>query len=77
MRLTDANAEAISGICTRLEGLPLAIELAAAKAKHLSPDAILSRLGHQLDLLKGGARDVPNRHRTLNDAIAWSYDSLT
>ena len=74
--LTDENAAAVAEICTRLDGLPLAIELAASRINVLSPPAILSRLGHQLDLLTTGARDVPPRQRTLRGAIDWSYDLL-
>src|SRR6185295_18203684 len=57
-------------------GLPLAIELAAARIKLFSPEAILTRLGKPLELLRGGARDLPDRHQTLRQAIAWSYDLL-
>ena len=56
--------------------MPLAIELAAARIKLLSPDAILVRLDHQLDVLAAGARDLPERQQTLRGAIAWSYDLL-
>lgn len=74
--LTDANAAAIAEICARLDGLPLAIELAAAQTKVLSPDAILERLRRRLPLLAGGSGDLPARQRTLRGAIAWSYDLL-
>jgi predicted ATPase/class 3 adenylate cyclase len=74
--LTDDNAAAIAEICVRLDGLPLAIELAAAQVKILSPDAILARLARRLPLLAGGSRDLPARQRTLRGAIAWSYDLL-
>lgn len=75
--ISDANAQDLSQICERLDGLPLAIELAAARIKVLSPKAILTRLQNRLDLLTGGARDMPDRHRTLREAIAWSYDLLS
>jgi len=71
-----ANAGAIADICVQLDGLPLAIELAAARSKLLSPDAIRARLGDRLTLLTGEMRDVPARHQTLREAIAWSYDIL-
>ena len=74
--LTTENARAIARICAHLDGLPLAIELAAARLKLLSPQAMLDRLGSRLDFLKGGARDLPARHQTLRQAIAWSYDLL-
>jgi len=74
--VTAANAPAIAEICVRLDGLPLAIELAAARVRALSPQAILSRLGHRLTLLSGGARDLPERQQTLRGAIDWSYDLL-
>ncbi|MEO8469842.1 MAG: adenylate/guanylate cyclase domain-containing protein [Chloroflexota bacterium] len=74
--VTNANAPAVAAICARLQGMPLAIELAAARIKLLSPDAILSRLEHQLNVLAAGARDLPARQQTLRGAIAWSYDIL-
>jgi predicted ATPase len=75
--LTADNAAAIAGICLRLDGLPLAIELAAARAKLLPPQNILERLEERrLDLLTGGASDLPARQRTLRDAIDWSYKLL-
>jgi predicted ATPase len=75
-RVDNANAPAVAEICVRLDGLPLAIELAAARIKLLPPQAILTRLGRRLELLRGGARDMPERHQTLRQAIAWSYDLL-
>lgn len=75
-RITPANAGAIGAICARLDGLPLALELAAARIKLLSPQALLSRLEHRLSVLTGGAQDVPVRQQTLRNTIDWSYNLL-
>jgi predicted ATPase/class 3 adenylate cyclase len=75
-RLSDENAPAIAAICDRLQGMPLAIELAAARIRLLRPEAILARLTDQLGLLSAGSRDLPPRQQTLRGAIAWSYDLL-
>ncbi len=74
--LNEENAATIAEICIKLDGLPLAIELAAARVRLLSVGNILSRLGNRLGLLTGGARDLPARQQTLRNAIAWSYDLL-
>src|SRR5439155_483159 len=69
--------DAVAAICRRLDDLPLALELAAARTKALSPAQILERLEHRLPLLRGGARDAPERQQTLRATIEWSYDLLT
>jgi predicted ATPase len=74
--LTAGNAPVIAEICARLDGLPLAIELAAARSKLLSPHMLLARLQHDHDVLKSTARDVPERQQTLHNTIKWSYDLL-
>jgi predicted ATPase/DNA-binding XRE family transcriptional regulator len=74
--LSATNAAIVARICRRLDGLPMAIELAAARVKLFSPQALLARLDRGLQLLTGGARDLPERQQTLRDAIAWSYDLL-
>jgi predicted ATPase/class 3 adenylate cyclase len=75
-QVTAGNAPAIAEITSRLDGLPLAIELAAARAKILTPEVMLERLGDRLSLDAGGRRDLPQRQQTLRDAISWSYDLL-
>ena len=74
--VTDENAPAVAEICFRLDGLPLAIELAAARVKLFSPQAMLQRLGERFKLLQGGARDLPVRQQTLRATLDWSYDLL-
>ena len=76
-QVTNANAPAVAEICVRLDGLPLAIELAAARIKLFPPQALLIRLGQRLPLLTRSARDVPARQQTLRKTIQWSYDLLT
>ena len=74
--LTDDNAGAVAGICAQLDGLPLAIELAAARLRLFSPEELDRRLRTRQEILGGGARDLPERQRTLESTIAWSYDLL-
>ncbi len=74
--LNRENAPAVCEICARLDGLPLAIELAAARVKVLSPSSMLTRLASRLQLLTGGSRDLPQRQQTLRAAMDWSYDLL-
>jgi predicted ATPase/transcriptional regulator with XRE-family HTH domain len=74
--ITDDNAPVIAEICIRLDGLPLAIELAAARLKLLSPEALLMRLNNRLAVLTGGARDLPQRQQTLRTTLTWSYELL-
>jgi predicted ATPase/class 3 adenylate cyclase len=75
--VTEESTHAIAEICSRLDGLPLAIELAAAHVRVLPPQRMLSELSHRLSFLTGGARDLPARQRTLRGAIDWSHDLLT
>lgn len=74
--MDSGNAPAVAQICTRLDGLPLAIELAAARSKLLSPQAMLARLDSRLTALAGGSRDAPQRQQTLRDTLEWSYNLL-
>jgi predicted ATPase/DNA-binding CsgD family transcriptional regulator len=76
-QLTDGNARTIAEICVRLDGLPLAVELAAARIKLLPPQALLTRLSQRLELLTGGTQDLPARQQTLRNTLQWSYDLLT
>jgi predicted ATPase len=76
LKLDDANAPAIAQICARLDGLPLALELAAARIKLLPPQAMQVWLEQSLELLTGGARDAPRRHQSLRNAMQWSYGLL-
>jgi predicted ATPase/DNA-binding NarL/FixJ family response regulator len=75
-QITDENARAVAELCVRLDGLPLAIELAAARTQLLSPQMMLERLGQRLSLLHWEAQDLPERQQTLRSAIAWSYELL-
>ncbi len=75
--VTDENASTIAAICNLLDGLPLALELAAARVKLMTPESLLGRLDNRLKLLTGGSRDGPARHRTLRSTIDWSYDLLS
>ena len=74
--LSEQNAAAVAELCAKLDGLPLAIELAAARAKLLPPAALLARLGNRLELLTGGRRDAPRHQQTLRLTLDWSYDLL-
>jgi non-specific serine/threonine protein kinase len=77
LTIPDSEVTTVAAICRRLDGLPLAIELAASRSNVLSPSALLSHLDRRMPLLTGGAKNLPERLRTLRDAIAWSYDLLT
>ena len=75
-QITSTNAHAIVEICVRLEGVPLAVELAAVRIQTSSPQVLLARLGHRLQFLTNGPKDVPVRQQTLRNTLAWSYDLL-
>jgi predicted ATPase len=74
--VTDENVPVVAEICVRVDGLPLAIELAAARIRLFSPQALLERLGNRLNMLRGGARDLPARQQALRDTIEWSFELL-
>ena len=74
--LKQGNAREVAQICVQLEGIPLAIELAAARIKLLTPHALLDRLNNRLNTLTGGAHDLPARQQTLRQTIEWSYNLL-
>jgi predicted ATPase len=74
--LTGENAPAIAEICIRLDGLPLAIELAATRVRFFTPESILARLDRRIEFLTGGAHDLPARQQTIRNTIAWSHDLL-
>jgi predicted ATPase/transcriptional regulator with XRE-family HTH domain len=76
IRMTESDVRSIAAICQRVDGLPLAIELVAARVRALPPTTLLDRLDQRLALLAGASHDVPARHQTLRDTIAWSYDLL-
>ena len=76
-QLTEANARAIAELCTQLEGVPLAIELAAARSKLLSPQALLGRLEPRFQVLTGGRQDAPPRQQSLHQTLRWTYDMLS
>jgi predicted ATPase/DNA-binding CsgD family transcriptional regulator len=76
-QLTEENARDVAEICSRLDGVPLALELAAASCQLLSPKALLSRLEHPLQVLTGGRRDAPPRHQTLRNSLSWNDDVLS
>ena len=76
-RLDETTVSPVADLCRALDGLPLAIELAAAQIRWLTPEAILTRLGRHMELLEGGPVDAPRRHRTLREAVAWSFDLLS
>ena len=75
--LTNQNARSVAELCARLDGLPLAIELAAARIKMLTPEAILGRIEHTLDLLTGVAQDAATRHGSLRATLDWSYSLMS
>ncbi len=76
-QVNNTNAPAIAEICLRIDGLPLAIELAASRMKHMTPATLLSRLSNRLKMLSGGSQDLPKRQQTLHNLISWSYDLLS